>query len=156
MSTVIQTFPNLKIASLLLLLAFANFGCGGAIPAQGLLNPSSTACQPLVAQILIGDNFLKPTCGCIGAGESGKIYPAPGNAICHLATSTTRVFFSLWGTQFPHQIVSIGGTGFLSSPIMSANQPPLLSSFQISFPSRGEIYEFKEIYTGMVGQFIVP
>ena len=152
----LNLLPYLKNVSFLVALAFLSLGCGSGIPVQNTIDPVSTACPPETAQILIGDGFLKPTCGCTGTNESGRVYPAPENLICHLATSTTRVFFYLWGTQLPHQIVSTGNREFSSSPVMDSRGAPQFSSFAVSFPAPAVTYEFREIYTGMVGKFFVP
>ncbi len=144
----------LKDLSTLLLLSFLFSGCGSGFAVPAAPDPASTDCQPGVAQILIGDGFLKPTCGCIGPGESGKVVSE--NLVCTLASGTTRVFFYLWGTQISHQILSTGNTAFLSSPVMNLNTAPQLSSFVVSFSSPGTTYSFKEAFTGMTGQFFVP
>jgi len=148
---------NLRFMNTILLaFVFLWLGCGSGTSVQKATSPASTACPAGTAQILIGDGFLMPTCGCIGAGESGKVYPFPGNLTCHLATSNTQVFFYLWGTQLPHQIVSTGSRSFLSSPVMDSKKTSQLSSFVVSFPLAASTYEFHEIYTGMIGQFFVP
>ena len=157
MSQFFKFLPDLKNISILLSLVILSSGCGGSNSTiLGPVEPATTVCQSGTAQILIADGFLKPTCGCIGAGESGTVYPVPANLTCHLATRTTQVFFYLWGTQLSHQIVSTGTNSFLSSPVLDSKKFNHLSSFIISFPPLGGTYEFKEVYTGMVGQFIVP
>ncbi|MEO7162205.1 MAG: hypothetical protein ABI041_04745 [Bdellovibrionia bacterium] len=155
MDTIRRFLSHSKNVGVLLIL-LASLGCGSGTAVLATSDPATTACQPGSAQILVGDGFLKPTCGCIGTNESDRVYLAPGNLICHLATSNTRVFFHLWGTQIPHQIVSIGSSSFLSSPVMDLKVTPQLSSFVVSFPSPAATYEFREIYTGIVGRFIVP
>lgn len=145
-----------KDLSRLLSLLFLFSGCGSGFAVPAAPDPASTVCQPEEAQILIGDGFLKPTCGCIGPGESGKVYPVSENLVCHLASGTTRVFFYLWGTQISHQILSTGNATFLSSPVMNLNIAPQLSSFVVSFSSPATTYSFKEVFTGMTGQFVVP
>jgi hypothetical protein len=155
MNRTIHSLSNLKTLSLSLVAALFCFGCGSvSLP---VVDPVSTACPTGVAQILIGDGFLKPTCGCIGAGESDRVYAAQERLTCHLETSTTQVFFYLWGAQLPHQIISTGGESFISSPVMDSKKaPPQFLSFTVFFPTPATTYDFKEVYTGMVGNFVVP
>ena len=73
MDTILRFLSHSKNIGVLLTL-LASLGCGNGTPVQATSDPATTACQPGVAQILVGDGFLKPTCGCIGTNESDRVY----------------------------------------------------------------------------------
>jgi hypothetical protein len=147
---------GLKLVNILLLLSFLEIGCGNTQSVQTVVSLSDTECQSNSAQMLVGDGLLKVTCGCVGSGESGKVYALPSNVTCHLSSSSSQVFFYLWGAQTSHQIVPTGTHQFQSTPVLNSKLNSMPSSSAITFPSAGVSYEFKEVYTGFQGQFIVP
>jgi plastocyanin len=83
-------------------------------PDTETLDPSSTSCGSLVAQILVQDGYFKDLCGC--AEGQGTTFVQPSPMTCTVAVNTT-IFFLYTGSELSHQIISTGTPSFPSSPL---------------------------------------
>ena len=148
-----------KWGILFLLMTLATFdqGCGSTSNPPGTIDAASTRCNSGVAQISVGDGFLRIFCGCTGPGETaGTVFSTPGRLTCHLPSSNSQVFFYFLGTVLHHQIVPNGSNKFPSSPVSDPSSSSQVRSYAISFPQAATTYDFQDIYGGMTGQIFVP
>jgi hypothetical protein len=106
---------------------------------------------------MVGDGFLVSLCGCKGAGESpGTVYPTPGGLTCHLASNSGVVLFIFSGTVLKHQIIPRDGKSFAPTPISDPSVSNSIHTFALSFPWPATTYAFQDVFSGMVGQIVVP
>jgi|GEM_PF-917782 hypothetical protein len=158
MSASVQISNNslLTRTFILIWVIFNTLGCGKDS------TPSASAgvnaqCNSQSASFLVADGFLVHLCGCQGAQEQpGTRYTlqSPIPLTCHLSSTQSVVFFYFTGTAAPHQILSVGTPGFISSPIRF-DQKDKLEVYPVAFQNPGT-YSFEDPYTRISGQFIVP
>ena len=160
-----ETEPKLNLKSKnykALLLVVSTFlpSCGGLAPSPtqiSLPTEQETACQPGVAEILVGDGYLQNLCGCVGPGESKTVYPVGQKLTCHLSTDNSYLYFYFLTTKIDHQIVSSGVQSFNSGPLIRAIDPKVQRVFVTQLPVKNTTYSFYDaIMPGLTGEVIVP
>ncbi len=125
-------------------------GCGSSYPS---VSPD-TQCGPEVAQIQIGDGFLRIFCGCTQPGENpGAVFRSGQELVCHLPTQNSQVIFYFLNNFIPHQVVSTGPNTFISSSVIQSRS---LTSHVVRFHVPSSTYGFVDSFTAITGKIIVP
>ncbi len=119
-------------------------------------SPGASCSGANQAQILVGEGFLSPLCGCVGPGETAGTVVSVGQVLsCHLSQADTQVVFYFGRTLGPHQIVSDGHPSLTPTPWVSGRSE-VSRAFPVFLGQGAAIYGFRDVTSGIQGQIFVP
>ena len=145
---------------LLIYACLLNPGCAGssqpALPNS--IQAMDTQCTTGMAQILVGDGFMRILCGCTGTAETDGTYiQAPTSLTCHLSSGSSVVLFHLTGTVNRHQIVSTGTPTFVPSAVSDPSSGNPITVYTAFFPQTSTTYSFADSFNSAIqGQIVIP
>lgn len=140
---------RVRQATFAVITAGTAMACGAQTPTVG---PSDTACSGAMAQIEMGDGYLRNLCGC--AEAAGTTASGGSSLTCTIPAGTT-VFFQFSAARTRHQIVATGAPELPAGPEIDPVNPVSLKAHAATLTSAGT-YSFRDVYdASIVGRLVV-
>ncbi len=123
--------------------------CGTQTPTLG---PSDTACSGSMAQLEMGDGYLRNLCGC---AEAAGTTASGGSALTCTIPAGTTVFFQFGAARTRHQILATGAPELPSGPEIDPVNPLSPKAHAATLTSAGT-YTFRDAFDeSVVGSIVV-